>query len=71
MVIFFGLTNSPAIFQAMMNKILQDLINTKKVVSFIDDVIIGTKKKERHDEILKEVVKRLVVIVREYGQTLD
>jgi len=60
MVIFFGLTNSPAIFQTMMNRILQDLINTKKVVSFIDDVIIKTEKKERHDEILKEVVKRLV-----------
>ena len=34
-VIFFGLTNSLVIFQTMMNKILQDLINTGKVVSFI------------------------------------
>jgi len=46
MVMFFGLTNSPAIFQAMMNKLLRDLINTGKVVVFIDDVIIGTETKE-------------------------
>ena len=30
MVMFFGLTNSPATFQAMMNKLLRDLINTEK-----------------------------------------
>jgi len=46
MVMFFGLTNSPATFQAMMNKLLRDLINTGKVVVFIDDVIIGTETKE-------------------------
>ena len=42
----------------MMNEILQDLINTGKVVSFIDDVIIWTEG-EGHDELVKEVVKRL------------
>jgi len=41
MVMFFRLTNSPATFQAMMNKLLRDLINTGKVAVFIDDVIIG------------------------------
>jgi len=60
MVMFFGLTNLLATFQTMMNKLLQDLINTWKVVSFIDDVIIGTEMEERHDEIVKEVVKQLV-----------
>ena len=59
MVIFFGLTNFPVMFQIMMNKILRDLINTGKIMSFIDDVIIRTEKKERHDEIVEEVVKRL------------
>ena len=56
---FFGLTNSPAIFQTIMNEILWDLINTGKVVSFIDDVIIGTEGKDEHDEIVEEVVRRL------------
>jgi len=59
MVMFFGLMNSPAIFQAMMNKLLRDLINTGKVAAFIDDMIIGTEIKEEHDELVAEVIKRL------------
>jgi len=55
---FFGLTNSPATFQAMMNKILRDLINTGKVASFIDNVIIGIEE-EGHDEIVEEVIRRM------------
>ena len=58
-VIFFGLTNSPATFQAMMNKLLRDLINTGKVAVFIDDVIVGTESEEGHDELVAEVIKRL------------
>jgi len=58
-VMFFGLTNSPATFQTIMNEILQDLINTGKVVSFIDDVIIRTEREKEHDELVEEVVKRL------------
>ena len=59
MVIFFGLTNSPATFQAMMNELLRDLINTRKVAAFIDDIIIETETEERHDEIVAEVIRRL------------
>ena len=40
-IMFFRLTNSPAIFQTMMNEILQDLINTREVASFIDNIIVG------------------------------
>ena len=58
-VIFFGLTNSPATFQAMMNELLRDLINTGKVAVFIDDVIVGTETEEGHDELVAEVVKRM------------
>ena len=58
-VIFFGLKNSPATFQTMMNKLLRDLINTEKVMAFIDNVIVGTEDKERHNELVAEIVKRL------------
>ena len=58
-VMFFGLTNSPVTFQAMMNELLRDLINTGKVAVFIDDVIVGTETEEGHDELVAEVVKRL------------
>ena len=40
-------------------QILQNLINTGKIASFIDDIIIRTKKEEEHDEIVEKVVRRL------------
>ena len=58
-VMFFGLTNSPAIFQAMMNELLRDLTNIEKVAVFIDDVIVGTETEEEHNELVAEVIRRL------------
>ena len=59
MVMFFGLTNSPAIFQAMMNNLLRDLVVEEKVAVFIDNVMVATETEEGHDEIVEEVLKRL------------
>ena len=56
---FFGLTNSLATFQMMMNKLLRDSINTGKVMVFIDNVIVGTEDEEEHDELVAEIIKRL------------
>jgi len=58
-VMFFGMTNLPAMFQGMMNKIMRDLINKGKVAVFVDDVLVGTDGEEGHDEIVTEVLKRL------------
>ena len=58
-VMFFGLTNLPATFQAMMNELLRDLINTGKVAMFINDMIIGTETEKGHNKIVAEVVRRL------------
>ena len=58
-VMFFGLTNSLVIFQTMMNELLRDLINTGKVVVFIDNIIVGTEIEDGHDEIVVEVIRRL------------
>jgi len=58
-VMFFGLTNSLATFQAIMNELLRDLINIGKVAIFIDDVIVGMETEEGHDDIVAEVIKRL------------
>jgi len=57
-VMFFSLINSLAMFQIMMDKILQNLINTGEVASFINNIIVEMEKKG-HDEIVEEVVKRL------------
>jgi len=53
-VIFSGLINLSAILQMMINKILLDLIDTKEVVSFIDNVIAGMKKEKEHDKVVKK-----------------
>jgi len=58
-VMFFGMTNSPATFQTMMNEILRDLINEGKVVAFVDDVLVGTETEEGHDEVVEEILRRL------------
>jgi len=58
-IMFFGMTNSPATFQAIMNEILRDLINEGKVAAFVDDVLVGTETEKRHDEIVEEILRRL------------
>ena len=59
-VMFFGLTNSSAMFQTIINEILWNLINMGKVANFIDDVIIGMEREKGHNKLVEKVVKRLV-----------
>ena len=56
---FFGLINSLATFQAMINNILRDLINTGEVATFMDNVLVGTEEEKRHNKIVKEVLRRM------------
>ena len=58
-VMFFGLTNSLATFQAIMNELLRDLIKIGKVGSFIDVIMVRTDTEEEHNELVAEVLKRL------------
>jgi hypothetical protein len=59
LVMYFGLTNSPATFQTMMNEIFQDLI-TKGVVSvYLDDILIFTNSLEEHHRITRLVLDRM------------
>ena len=58
-MMFFGMTNSPAMFQGMMNKILRDMINKGKVAAFVDNVLIGTEMEEGYDELVEKVLRRL------------
>jgi len=56
----FRLTNSPVTFQTMMNEILWDLINTEKVISFIDNIIVEMEEEKGNGKSVEEVVKRSV-----------
>jgi len=59
MVMFFRMTNLPVMFQAIMNKILRDLINKGKVAAFVNNVLVETEMEEGHNEIVEEILKRL------------
>ena len=56
---FFGLTNSPATFQTMMNELLQDLINTGKVLVYIDNILIFTNNLDEHHKLVCQVLSIL------------
>jgi len=43
----------------MMNDLFQDLINQGDMAIFIDDILVVTDIKKRHNELVKEVIKRL------------
>jgi len=53
------MTNLLAIFQAIINEILRDLVNKGKITAFVDNILVGTETEKGHDEIIKEVLRRL------------
>ena len=59
LVMFFGLTNSPATFQTMMNEIFHDLILEGVVCVYIDDILIYTKTCKEHRQITQIVLECL------------
>jgi len=59
LVMFFGLTNSPATFQTMMNDLFKELIDEGCVIIYMDDILIFTETLEEHHRIVKRVLKIL------------
>jgi hypothetical protein len=59
LVMFFGLCNSPATFQAMMNNLFKDLVDQNVVIVYLDDSLIYTKTLEEHQKEVKQVLKIL------------
>ena len=56
---YFGLTNSPTTFQAMMNNLFRDLINQGNTATFIDNILVAIDTEEGHDKLVEEVLRRL------------
>jgi len=56
---FFGMTNSPATFQTMMNDIFQNLIAEGIVVVYLNDILIFTKTEKEHAQAVRRVLQVL------------
>jgi hypothetical protein len=58
MVMSFGLTNAPAYFMNLMNKVFMEYLDIFVVV-FIDDILIYSKSESDHEEHLRLVLQKL------------
>ncbi|KAA0039169.1 pol protein [Cucumis melo var. makuwa] len=61
-VMSFGLTNAPAVFRDLMNRVFREVLDTF-VIMFIDDILIYSKTEAEHEEHLRHVVSKAGVSV--------
>jgi len=59
LVMFFGMTNSPATFQTMMNDVFRTVIAEGIVVVYLDDILIFMKTEEEHEQAVQRVLEIL------------
>jgi len=58
LVVPFGLTNAPAVFQRFMNDIFSDMLDVTVIV-YLDDILIYSDDIDKHKSDVKEVLRRL------------
>jgi transposase InsO family protein len=57
-VLGFGTTNAPSFFQRWMNSVFADLLD-RCIVVYLDDILVFSKDPEKHDDNVREVLRRL------------
>lgn len=58
LVMPFGLSNAPSVFQRFVNEVFADLLDTS-VVAYIDDLLVYSDSLEEHVQHVREVLRRL------------
>jgi len=56
---FFGMTNSSATFQTMMNDIFRTLIAKEIMVVYLDNILIFTETEDEHERAVQRVLEVL------------
>ena len=59
-VMFFVLINLLVTFQTIMNDLLRNMIEAGNILVFINNIMVEIETKERHNNIIEEVLKRMV-----------
>jgi hypothetical protein len=55
---FFGLTNSPATFQAMMDSIFEEEIRNKEAIVYMDDILIFAEDLPKLRRITQRILNK-------------
>jgi hypothetical protein len=76
MVMFFGLTNSPATFQTMMDTIFCEQTMHGTLTVYMDDIAVHTKWKpkeseEQHLKCHRELVREMLTILQKHDLYLN
>jgi len=55
----FGLRNGPSVFQRFISNSLINLVRNRKIVVYMDDIVVVTRTVEENFEILVQLLERL------------
>ena len=59
LVMQLGLCNAPPTFQRMIDNILVEELDTRRVFAYVDDILITTEMRKENQELMRRVLHKL------------